>query len=99
MQRQKSLFYKKIKCKICNSNYKLIKEKQKNKYVCSQYANYRTCLRNIVEEDLLLEMISRRGKTVLEVSQILIDENGNIEIFYNKNEKDSQIISDKLIRF
>jgi len=67
--------------------------------VCSQYANYRTCLRNIVEEDLLLEMISRRGKTVLEVSQILIDENGNIEIFYNKNEKDSQIISDKLIRF
>jgi hypothetical protein len=98
MQRQKSLFYKKIKCH-CGANFKFIKEKQKNKYVCSQYANYRTCQRNIVEESLLLEMLNRRGKTVSEVSEILIDERGNIEIFYNKDEKYSQIVSDRLIRF
>jgi hypothetical protein len=98
-QRQKSLFYKKIQCH-CGQFYKSIREKSKIRYVCSGYANYRMCVRQVIEESLLLEMMQKRNKTISEVTKILVDENGNIEIFYNEIEnKNSQIISDKLIRF
>jgi hypothetical protein len=98
-ERQKSLFYKKIKCH-CGQFYKSIREKNKVRYVCSGYANYRVCKRNTLDETLLIEMMSKRGKSILDVSNISVDQNGNIEISYNESEnKNSQIISDKLIRF
>jgi hypothetical protein len=96
-ERQKSLFYKKIECKVCGANYKLVKEKNKQKYICSSYANYRTCLRQVIEEDLLIEMMKKRSKTINDVMKVTVDGSGNIEIIYNEN--NSQIISDNLIRF
>lgn len=95
-QRTKSLFYKKIEC-FCGQFYKSAREKGRVKYICSGYANYRACERFIIEESLLLEMMQKRNKTISEVIKVLVDKNGNIEIFYD--EKNSQIISDKLIRF
>lgn len=53
------LFSKKIKCLGCNGNYKGITERGKKKYVCSNYTNYRNCLRYTVEEDKLVYLVHK----------------------------------------
>lgn len=49
-----------IKCTNpdCGYNYRFIKERGKNKYLCSGYAKRKGCTeRNILQEDLLLDIV------------------------------------------
>lgn len=58
--RQKSLFYKKIKCAHCGCNYKLKSERGTNKYICSSYDNKGKCVRIPIKEEFLIELIEKR---------------------------------------
>lgn len=51
------LFSKKIKCKVCQHNYRGVKERNKRKYFCSGYHNHNLCKRYIIREEQLLELI------------------------------------------
>lgn len=59
--RVKSLFYKKIKCGECGSNFKLKKERGINRYLCSRYDNGKGCQRITIEEDRLVRLINKRN--------------------------------------
>lgn len=41
----------------CRGNFRGITERGKRKYICSQYHNYRSCIRKKVDESLLIELI------------------------------------------
>lgn len=72
--RVKSLFYKKIKCGECGSNFKLKKERGVNRYLCSKYDNGKGCQRITIEEDKIVKLINKR------FGRELTDEMSNEEI-------------------
>lgn len=47
-------FSKKIKCLNCQGNFKGITERGTQKYVCTNYANHRTCIRHVVDQNKLI---------------------------------------------
>jgi hypothetical protein len=108
MQRQKSLFYKKIKCH-CGANYKFQKEREYNVYICANYANYRTCKRLALHENLLLQFVTRYSEdreiefkkdndfidSIL--NYIYVHEDESLELIYNDGH--NQIFSDNLIKY
>ena len=60
MQRNKSLFSRKIKCQHCGSSFKRKIERGKHKYVCSSYDNKGECIRVPIEEEFLISLIEKR---------------------------------------
>ncbi|WP_081390341.1 zinc ribbon domain-containing protein [Paenibacillus odorifer] len=60
------LFTKKIKCVNCGGNYKGMRERDKEKYVCSSYSNYRTCVRHVVEQRKLVYLVANH----IEIEQV-----------------------------
>lgn len=59
--RKKSLFYKKIECGNCGSNFKLKRTKAGTKsYICSFYDNGKGCYRNSISEEKLVDLIWNR---------------------------------------
>jgi hypothetical protein len=58
--RIKSLFYKKILCGKCGSNFKLKREKGTKRYVCSFYDNGKGCKRNAIDETMLVSLVNKR---------------------------------------
>jgi hypothetical protein len=108
MQRQKSLFYKKIKCH-CGANFKLQKERSHNAYICANYANYRTCSRLSIYENILIEFVTRycqdrkiefkRDNEFIDsiLNYIYIREDEGIEFIYNCGYH--QVFSDNLIKY
>ena len=97
----KNLFTSLIKCENCNYNYRFIKERGVNKYVCQGYSTGKSnCNRYIIQEKELLYIISifcNRNHIQLEythnfmkgiISKIYIDgENDSIRIIYKNGEK------------
>lgn len=92
-------FTKLIQCE-CGYKYRFISERKKNKYVCSGYSKkLSNCERNILEEDLLLDLIrvycNRNKIELIEdnnfmkniIDKINIDKNHNIIIEYKNGEK------------
>jgi hypothetical protein len=65
------IFSKKIKCLDCGGNYRAIKERGKNKYICSTYNNYRTCTRWKLNEEYLAELVNNHYYTEL-IKQMVI---------------------------
>jgi NAD(P)H-flavin reductase len=108
LQRQKSLFYKKIKCH-CGANFKKVQEREYVAYICGNYANYRECRRLAIHENILLEFISRycEGKKIEFVKDndfidsilnyIYVHEDESLEFIYNDGHH--QIFSDNLIKY
>lgn len=71
--RTKSLFYKKIKCKICNGKGGFKKKVERQKriiYVCSNYENKKTCRRIPISEELLKSLINKRYNRELSDEEI-----------------------------
>lgn len=88
-----------IQCS-CGQKYRHIKERGKSKYLCQGYAKRLTnCARNILEEDLLLDLIrvycNRNKMELIEENEFMksiirvinIDTNHNIVIEYKNGEK------------
>lgn len=72
MIRKKSLFNKKIICSNCGSSFYKKVERGKVKYVCSLYNKKGECVRNIISEEYLVELIEKRmGQAV---DRKLVDE-------------------------
>lgn len=87
--RNKSLFYKLIKCGLCNGNYKKVNYRGKNVYICSRKSNYGTCERIPIPESFLIEVVEmhyQKSISEINVSQlinhILIMDRWNIEITF-----------------
>lgn len=89
-----------IKCTDCGYNYRFIKERGINKYLCSGYAKRKGCTeRNILQEDLLLDIVQifcNRNKLELVednifmksiIDKIEINCNHNITVYYKNGEK------------
>lgn len=71
MKRQKSLFYKKIKCSHCGGNFKVKRERSDRKtYVCTRYDTTGECERNVIEEKYLVDLIQGRFEEVVDYSLI-----------------------------
>lgn len=51
------LFSKKIKCLRCEGYFRGITERKKKKYYCSTYHNERSCIRHVVTEAELVDLI------------------------------------------
>lgn len=94
-------FTKLIKCE-CGYNYRSIKERGKNKYVCLGYSKKLEggCTeRNVLEEKVLLDLIriycNRNKIEMIETNKFMksiidsinIDKEHNIEIMYKNGEK------------
>lgn len=61
MKRERSLFYKKIHCFFCGGYYKLKRERSSRKtYVCTRYDTTGECVRNVIEEKFLVELLEGR---------------------------------------
>lgn len=91
MKREKSLFYKLIKCGLCQSNYKSRMNRNKKCYVCSKASNYGTCEFRPVEEEFIKNLIERRfqrkmsDEEIREVTkQIVITDKWDIEVYFNE---------------
>lgn len=59
------LFSKRIKCLSCGKNLRGIKERNKSKYVCSTYHKTRNCVRKVVEEELIVDLVNEHKKIQL----------------------------------
>lgn len=68
--RKKSLFYKKIKCAECKSNFTMKREKGKKKYICSKHHNFSSCVRNVIEEDRIVRLLEKRFDRKLSEDEI-----------------------------
>ena len=91
----------KIRCTNCNSNYRFIKERGVNKYVCSGYSRQISdCKRYVIKEENLLYIVQifcNRNNMQLQytnefmkniIDRIYADgENNNIIIAYKNNEE------------
>ena len=61
MKRERSLFYKKIKCFHCGGNFKVKRERSDRiTYLCTLYDTTGECKRNVIEEKYLVELLERR---------------------------------------
>jgi len=83
----KALFSSMIQCELCTKNYKLITERQKNKYICSNY-QYKKCPRNIIEELELLNFFKiycDKNKIEFNPTQLLIQQHIEKIIAHNKS--------------
>lgn len=61
LKRERSLFYKKIKCFHCGGNFKVKRERSDRKtYLCTLYDTTGECQRNVIEESYLVELLERR---------------------------------------
>lgn len=95
--RKKSLFYKKIKCGLCNSPAKRKKDRQVVKYLCSNYDNYGNCQRNWITEDRLRTALNKRFKRELsdsEIREVVIE-----VVFRSKSLFDISLVEDKPISY
>lgn len=84
--RKKSLFYKKIKCGICGGNYKVKNEGKKKRYICSTYDNGKGCVRNAIEEEMLVGLINRRHRRELsedEIREVVVEINIHNELHFD----------------
>ncbi|WP_158442414.1 zinc ribbon domain-containing protein [Paenibacillus pini] len=52
------MFSKKIKCSSCGKNFKGIKERNKEKYICSSYSNYGKCIRQVIEQNRIVYLVA-----------------------------------------
>lgn len=104
--RDKSLFNKKIKCQLCGYSMKKKSERGTIKYVCSSYDNKGECVRNIIPEDFLVELIEKRlNKKIDKIDvdkhiQMIMIENIDpylLEIHFHNQE--SILFSRNLIRY
>lgn len=69
--RKKSLFYKRILCGQCGSNYKSKREKSGRViYICSNYDNYGKCKRLPILENKIVELITNRYQRELSENEI-----------------------------
>ena len=80
------------------------RERGSIKYCCSQYDNYGTCRRNMIEEDYLVELINKRlevevTREVVEeyVESIIVEDRNLVEIFIRGQE--SILMSQKHLRY
>lgn len=97
----KNLFTSLIKCENCNYNYRLIKERGVNKYICQGYSTGKTnCSRYVIQEKELLYIVNifcNRNNIELEhnnkfmkniIDKIYVDrKNDSIRIVYKNNEE------------
>lgn len=97
----KNLFTSLIKCEYCNYNYRFIKERGVNKYICQGYSTGKSkCNRYVINEKELLYIINifcNRNNIELEctndfmnsiINKIYADgENDNIRICYKNGEE------------
>ena len=105
----KYIFSSLINCGICNDKkYKGIKERNKNKYICSNY-QLKNCIRNILIEDNILKFLKiycDKNNIKFESTQLLAQQhiekiialpNSCFEIYYRNG--DIQYCKDNGIKF
>lgn len=106
MKTTKPLFSRKIKCQNCGSTYYRKTERGKYKYICSMYDKKGGCLRNVISEEYLVELIERRldvaitREVIEEKIQMIVIENVNpykLEIHFYDQE--SILFTSDFIRF
>lgn len=51
------IFTKKIICLNCEKRFRGLNERGKKKYICGGYHNYKNCIRWIIEEEQLVDVI------------------------------------------
>lgn len=90
-----NLFTKLIKCTNCNSNYRIIKERGKNKYVCNQYSKNGETRFIIKEEDLLSIIKIFCSRNEIELQQTNKFMKSIIEKIYADSETKSFVIKYK----
>jgi ssDNA-binding Zn-finger/Zn-ribbon topoisomerase 1 len=57
MSKEKSLFFKLIKCNKCGANYRKIQDRQQINYICQNYSTQKGCVRNLIRQDTLIKFI------------------------------------------
>jgi hypothetical protein len=57
MLKEKSLFFKLIKCNKCGANYRKIQDRQKINYICQNYSTQKGCTRNLIRQETLIKFI------------------------------------------
>jgi hypothetical protein len=74
-------------CQKCGKKMRFIKDRYINKYICSTYNRTRECIRNAIEEHVLIELLKNHynvhNKTLIltnvflrqEIQKIIINEN------------------------
>lgn len=63
------LFSRKIKCAHCGKNFKGKLQRKKRVYVCSQYDNFGKCRREVLSENILVELLIRRYGDNFEITK------------------------------
>lgn len=89
-----------IGCTDCGHNYRFIKERGVNKYVCSGYSKRVGCeKRNILQEDLLLDIVrvfcNRNKLEIVEdnifmksiIDKIEVNRSHGITVYYKNGEE------------
>jgi hypothetical protein len=85
------LFTKLIRCGKCQSNFRRKVEKGKVKHICGLYHKESSaCVRVVVEESYLIELLSRRIEGEL-TRDILIQEVDYVEVFDKKKGREEDV--------
>lgn len=93
MTKEKSLFYKLIKCEVCGMSYSRINE-GRHIYVCGGYKKGKCDKRRVIEEEDLLFMIKGKYSEIeltnnfmkSIIHHIIVDKDSNVFIYYNNGE-------------
>ncbi|WEG18462.1 hypothetical protein PQ478_08260 [Alkalihalophilus pseudofirmus] len=62
---EKALFSKRITCLDCKGGHIAKKQRNKRIYICGRNHNYKTCRRNKVFQDYLIELLSMRYNDIV----------------------------------
>lgn len=87
-----------IVCGVCKKNYKKIMQRSRTCLICSGYTNYGSdfCSRRVVEEESIIQVLKmgffnnelefhRDSEYISQhVKEIIVDEEGNIEVKFHK---------------
>lgn len=96
-RKKKHLFTNLVKCGLCGSNYRFIKDRSISKYICNNYSlnGKEACERNAIKEKHILMPI----KTYCDIHNISYEESHDffsslIEVIYVKRDETTIIYKD-----